>query len=68
VGSEDCLSDDCKKFLFKLTSKNNDKQHRLIIYEKLTHGFMNYYIPFFGSKQANKAVDESCEFLKRLIT
>ncbi|EAR88616.3 hypothetical protein TTHERM_00185900 (macronuclear) [Tetrahymena thermophila SB210] len=65
VGTNDPLHDECWRFLQKLENLNKDV--KMVVYDQMPHGFLNYDAPS-GMKEAKQCVQDAADFLKELLS
>ncbi|KAL4469424.1 hypothetical protein ABPG74_004677 [Tetrahymena malaccensis] len=65
VGTSDPLHDECWRFVQKLENLNKDV--KMVVYDQMPHGFLNYDAPS-GMKEAKQCVQDAADFLKELLS
>ncbi|CAD8170191.1 unnamed protein product [Paramecium pentaurelia] len=64
-GQLDSLTGDTIKFVNRLRKLN--KQFRMIIYNGINHGFLNFEVPIFAVPAIKPLIENSCDLLKQLF-
>ncbi|CAD8107291.1 unnamed protein product [Paramecium sonneborni] len=64
-GQLDSLTGDTIKFVNRL--RKLDKKFRMLIYNGINHGFLNFEVPIFAVPAIKPLIESSCDLLKQLF-
>ena len=64
-GAMDSLTGDCLKFVNKMVKLKKDI--KMYLYNGLSHGFLNFEVPFFAVTKIKPVIEKSMELLSELF-